>query len=121
MKAIILFFIMTLLSATQALAKQNHICRAQEFTSCRFEYALVCPNGYIDGCLTGETTKHQCVLKEEGPSCEFEIAILCPEHFRDGCEIGATDTHECVPVPGPSCSRNMRWNCPSGFIDACKL
>lgn len=121
MKTIILTLALVLLNVGHAEAKRSHICQAREFTSCRFEYALVCPDGYIDGCLNGATTKHQCVLKNEGPSCEEEILILCPEGFRDGCEIGTTETHECVPVPGPSCSRNIKWECPSGFVDACKL
>lgn len=119
MKLFLLLSFFTLFSMN-AMAKRNHFCKAKTFTSCRFEYALVCPDGYIDGCLTGATTKHQCVSKGDGPSCEVEIAILCPANFRDGCEIGATDTHECVAVPGPSCSTNVKWECPSGFIDACK-
>jgi hypothetical protein len=119
MKIFLLLSFFTLFSMT-AFAKHNHFCKPQSFTSCRFDYALICPNGYVDGCLTGETSLHQCVSKNEGPLCELEIAILCPTHFRDGCELGTTSTHECVPVPGPSCDRNVKWECPSGFVDACK-
>ena len=113
----ILFFLLMFLSAT-AFAKGRHFCEpSRTDIPCRLELALICGDGYIDGCLTQQTSVHRCVLRNEGPSCQLDIAILCPEGFRDGCEIGRTTRHQCVPVAGPSCAES--FSCPEGFTDAC--
>lgn len=118
MKWMFFFFCLSSL----AFAKpSNHMCKALTLASCELEVSLICPEGYIDGCLTGQTQRHRCVLAQHGPSCELDIAILCPQNFRDGCELGTTTTHDCVPVRGPDCRTDMIWECPSGFTDGCTI
>lgn len=98
----------------------SHYCRPDTTTiSCQLELALVCGQGYIDGCLSGSTRVHKCVLRNEGPACNLEIQILCPKGFRDGCEIGRTTRHQCVPVIGPRCDSGEEFVCPEGFQDTC--
>lgn len=111
-----------LLLSSMAFAKPggHHYCRPDSTNiSCRLELALVCGDGYIDGCLTQETRVHRCVLKDEGESCATEIQILCPEGFRDGCEINRTSRHQCVPVKGEKCEEDHNFMCPEGFNDDC--
>jgi hypothetical protein len=96
-----------------------HRCIPQKEISCIVETSFVCPPGYIDGCITKDTRKHECVLIEEGPSCEIEMDLKCPKNFHDGCLLGDTDYHLCIPDRGPLCSENIRFRCPSGFDDFC--
>lgn len=83
------------------------------------ERTLLCPSGYIDGCLTGESENHQCVLRTDGPSCDIPMNLSCPKNFQDGCLVNQTDTHECVPKKGPSCENDLKFSCPVGFQDTC--
>ena len=86
-----LFFVGLIFFSSFVFAKPgpgNHYCRPSSTTiSCRLELALVCGDGYIDGCLTQQTRFHRCVLKNEGISCSQDVAILCADGFRDGCEL----------------------------------
>jgi hypothetical protein len=97
----------------------SHLCVPSKEIQCTTR-ALLCPPGYIDGCLTNESDYHQCLLKDEGPSCLIPMDLKCPTNFQDGCSLGQTDTHECVPVKGPSCEKKLRYSCPMGFEDACE-
>lgn len=98
---------------------ERHLCRATEKVSCIVDTALVCPPGYYDGCLSGETKTHQCVMSDNGPSCELEMSLNCPENFEDGCLSDQTQIHTCVPTSGDLCSRELNFSCPSGFEDSC--
>lgn len=98
----------------------RHVCKAESSVSCIVETSLVCPPGYYDGCLSGETKNHQCLLSEEGPSCDMEMSLNCPENFEDGCLSGETTVHTCVPKSGELCSSAIEsLSCPSGFEDSC--
>lgn len=114
------FLVLVLVLSTGAFAKPGrHFCRPSTTDiPCQLELALVCGEGYIDGCLTQQTDTHRCILKNEGESCSTDLEILCPEHFRDGCELGRTTRHQCVPVSGPSCAVES-FDCPEGFTDSC--
>lgn len=117
------FFVSLVFFSSFVFAKPgpgNHYCRPSSTTlPCRFELALICGEGYIDGCLTQQTRTHRCVLKAEGASCAEEVQILCPDGFRDGCELNTTTRHQCVPVAGPSCEERGP-DCPEGFRDDCE-
>jgi hypothetical protein len=115
-----LFFLPLLLFSSHAFLKEglSHQCRPISDVACS-ERALVCPPGYIDGCLSEETDNHECVLKNDGPSCELVMKLECPVNFQDGCRTGQTETHECVPVKGPSCEQAYQFSCPMAFEDSC--
>lgn len=99
---------------------RSHYCMPVSTNiSCQLELALVCGDGYIDGCLNQTTRVHKCVLKNEGASCNTPVQILCIQGFRDGCEIGRTTRHQCVPVTGPTCDSGEPFSCPEGFKDLC--
>ena len=114
------FVVLVLILSTGAFAKPGrHFC-SPTITGipCQLELALICGDDYVDGCLTGQTTTHQCVLSNEGEPCDEDIQVRCPRDFRDGCNLGETTRHQCVPVEGPSC-RVEPYDCPEGFTDSC--
>lgn len=116
---IIFLFLLNLSSFSYLKEDLSHLCKPVVVEQCSDEI-LLCPAGYIDGCLSGETDQHQCVLKEEGPLCEVPMNLHCPKNFQDGCLVNQTDTHECVPKKGPSCAEESKFTCPIGFQDACE-
>lgn len=119
MKYTFIFLFLLNVSSFSVLEDQTtHQCVSREEVLCS-EEMLLCPAGYIDGCLTEETTHHKCVLKNDGPSCEVPMKLSCPENFHDGCDTNQTDTHECVPSKGYSCEDIIPHSCPMGFQDAC--
>jgi hypothetical protein len=113
-----LLFLLNLSSFSSLKNHISHQCVSKESLYCSDNYFL-CPPGYIDGCLAGETDYHKCVLKHEGPSCEMAINLKCPENFHDGCESNSTQTHECIPQKGLACDEILPYFCPIGFEDAC--
>lgn len=98
---------------------ERHECRPKNEMSCIVEISLVCPPGYYDGCLSGETKNHQCVLSDVGPGCDLDMNLGCPENFEDGCLTGQTNIHTCVPSRGALCTHESILSCPSGFEDSC--
>lgn len=86
--------------------------------SCRIDLQILCPQGQIDGCVTGQTRTHQCVAASP-VSCAQDLQILCPPGFRDGCEMGQTTTHRCVRPNAVSCEIELQILCPAGFRDGC--
>jgi hypothetical protein len=114
----IFLFLLNMSSFTTLDENTSHICLPVEEVACTGE-PILCPAGYIDGCLTEETSVHTCVLRYDGPSCEVPMKLNCPANFQDGCETNQTDTHECVPEKGGSCSEGKRFSCPVNFKDAC--
>lgn len=115
-----LLFLPLLLFSSHSFLKEglSHQCRPMREVACTNK-ALLCPPGYIDGCLSNETDHHKCVLKHDGPSCEIDMDLKCPVNFQDGCHTGQTETHVCVPVKGPSCEDPYEFNCPMAFEDSC--
>lgn len=97
----------------------RHECAPVAEVSCLYDTPLVCPPGYLDGCITGESAQHTCLLKQEGPSCNLEIQLNCPQNFQDGCLSGETKVHTCVPVRGELCQAGEELTCPAGFEDSC--
>lgn len=97
----------------------SHQCVPRAEISCVVDTSFICPPGYIDGCITNETRKHECIPLGDGPSCEIDMAINCPKNFEDGCLSGDTDIHLCIPKKGPLCTENLKFSCPSGFEDSC--
>jgi hypothetical protein len=119
MKYTIIFLFLLNLSSFSTLKDQTtHQCVSRAEVICS-DNMLLCPSGYIDGCLTEETEHHQCVRKNDGPSCDIPMQLSCPENFHDGCESNQTITHECVPSKGYSCEDILPFSCPMGFQDAC--
>ena len=102
-------------------ATEVHTCVSYEATQCNEGRMLLCPPGYIDGCLNETTANHRCVLKHDAPSCDLKMKINCPVNFHDGCDTGETETHECVADEGPACAEDVEFMCPSGFKDACRI
>src|SRR5690606_11919513 len=103
MKFIVGLFLF-LTTSMSPLPEENykvHECVPKKEISCVVDAYFICPPGYIDGCVTNETKKHQCVPLNEGPSCDLEMNINCPENFEDGCLSGSTRVHMCVPSRGP--------------------
>lgn len=98
---------------------KRHECRPKAEISCIVETSPICPPGYYDGCLTGETNKHQCVVSNDGPSCDLDMNMSCPENFEDGCRLGQTTIHTCVPIQGELCTDDAKLTCPSEFEDSC--
>lgn len=94
-------------------------CSPIEEVSCIVETSFLCPPGYLDGCLTGETRSHKCILVQDGPRCETAFDLNCPVNFEDGCLSGETATHACVPVKGKLCKESTELTCPIGFEDSC--
>jgi hypothetical protein len=121
MKILLLLFVLLSSSMTQVPEEfvSRHQCVPRTDVSCVVDSYYICPPGYLDGCLTGETKHHKCVLQDEGPACELEITLNCPENFQDGCQTGETRTHTCVPVMGELCVASSALNCPIGFEDSC--
>jgi hypothetical protein len=112
-------FLITSMSPLPEEFVLTHQCVPEKEISCVVDTSFVCPPGYIDGCVTEETKKHECVLINEGPSCEVSMDLKCPENFEDGCLSGETDHHLCVPAQGQLCTENIDYSCPSGFVDSC--
>lgn len=121
MKILLLLTILLSASMTEVpeeLVARQH-CSPVIGASCVVDTHLMCPPGYLDGCITKETRVHTCVLIEEGPSCELDFKLICPENFEDGCLSGATEIHACVPVRKNLCHESERLSCPIGFEDSC--
>lgn len=98
----------------------SHFCNPDSTQiSCQLELALVCGPSYQDGCLTGQTKVHKCVLRPSGELCNRPVQLLCVSGLRDGCETGRTTRHQCVPYTGPSCDSGESFSCPQGFHDSC--
>jgi hypothetical protein len=114
----IFLFLLNVSSFTFMKDGLSHQCLPKQTSTCT-KRALLCPPGYIDGCLSGETTEHQCVLNYDGPSCQVPMDLNCPKNFQDGCLTNQTDSHECIPKKGPSCEKEMKFSCPMNFKDAC--
>lgn len=112
-------FLTTSMSPLPEEMVQTHQCIAKREISCIVDTQFICPPGYIDGCITNETRKHECLPLDDGPSCEFQMDLNCPANFQDGCVTGESLTHMCVPVKGPLCTENLKFSCPSGFVDSC--
>ena len=77
---------------------------------CAQEVALVCTDGFTDGCGGSKTTVHACVAADAtaGPPCAQEIALQCPDGQIDAClqTPAAAENHICIvkdaaPVPAP--------------------
>jgi hypothetical protein len=98
---------------------ERHRCVPKAEISCIVDLPLVCPPGYLDGCVTRETRTHQCLSVEEGPPCDLEMTLNCPRNFIDGCVTRETAVHFCVPVRGGLCRPGRSFSCPSGFEDSC--
>ena len=117
---VILAFCLLSLSAFADEKPSSHYCMPNSTSiSCRLELALVCGQGYQDGCLTGQTSTHKCILQPSGASCIVPVEILCVAGLRDGCISGRTTRHQCVPYVGPSCDSGADFSCPEGFHDSC--
>lgn len=112
-------FLSTSMSPLPEEFVQTHQCVPQKEISCVVDTNFVCPPGYMDGCITNETSTHECLPVQEGPSCDLEISLKCPANFEDGCKSGETDVHMCIPSKGSLCTENLRYSCPSGFVDSC--
>jgi hypothetical protein len=76
---------------------------------CAQEVALVCGDGFADGCGGGKTTVHACVAADAsaGAPCAQEIALQCPDGQIDAClnTPAAAENHICIvkgDVPAPS-------------------
>ena len=117
--AMVLFLFFS--AGTSAWTKPgSHLCIPDRTEiSCVRELALVCGLDYKDGCLTGESSVHRCMLQPMGADCNVPTQILCIPGFRDGCETGRTTRHQCVPFEGPACDSGESFTCPKGFHDAC--
>lgn len=67
---------------------------------CAQEIALVCADGFADGCGGGKTTVHACVAADAsaGPPCAQELALECPEGQMDAClgTPAAAENHICI-------------------------
>ena len=99
---------------------RSHFCRPNSTNiSCRLELVLVCGADFQDGCLTGQTSVHKCVLQPVGPSCREPVQLLCISGLKDGCDTGRSNRHQCVPYIGPSCDSDAEFSCPTGFQDTC--
>lgn len=112
-------FLTTSMSPLPEELIHSHQCVPRADISCVVDTSFICPPGYIDGCITNETRKHECIPLGDGPSCEIDMAINCPKNFEDGCLSGDTDIHLCIPKKGPLCTENLKFSCPSGFEDSC--
>ena len=69
---------------------------------CKGEIALLCPEGYEDGCIGARTTERVCVRKgaTAGRRCDAKIALVCEAGERDACLHPAkSDRHICVRIP----------------------
>jgi hypothetical protein len=99
---------------------RRHQCRPVESVSCVVDLGLICPPGYLDGCLSNKTNLHRCIPEGRGPSCDLPMKLVCPKHFIDGCDSGETSTHLCVPQKKTLCLKSHKpLICPSGFEDSC--
>ncbi|MFN0250224.1 MAG: hypothetical protein ACKV2T_25290 [Kofleriaceae bacterium] len=67
---------------------------------CAQEVALVCADGFADGCGGQKTTVHACVAADAnaGPPCAQEIALQCPDGQIDAClsTPAAAENHICI-------------------------
>jgi hypothetical protein len=67
---------------------------------CAQEIALVCGDGFADGCGGSKTTVHACVAADAaaGPPCAQEIALQCPDGQVDAClnTPAAAENHICI-------------------------
>lgn len=123
MKTILLIsaFLATSMTSVPDEFVDRHQCLPQESVSCVVDLSLVCPPGYLDGCINEESRTHRCVPVNDGPLCSIPLKMACPENFIDGCDTGESDTHLCVPVKKDLCRVSQEMlQCPSGFEDACR-
>ena len=97
----------------------RHQCVPKVEVSCVVDLPLVCPPGYLDGCISQESPTHQCRPIMEGPDCDLQLGLNCPANFIDGCVTHETDIHFCVPIRGGRCTKEKLFSCPSGFEDSC--
>lgn len=67
---------------------------------CGQEVALVCGDGFADGCGASKTSVHACVAADAnaGPPCAQEIALSCPDGQIDAClsTPAAAENHICI-------------------------
>lgn len=68
---------------------------------CTEEIARVCPDGFVDGCMTQVVSHHECVARgaTPGPLCTEEIAMACPPGQVDICRARAAQNpsnHICI-------------------------
>ena len=87
--------------------------------SCLQKVNFICPPDYYDGCLTDESSVHQCFPKEKGISCQEDLTVKCPENFEDACLSKRSKWHLCKPLVFQTCEEGEELNCPPGFIDSC--
>ncbi len=97
----------------------SQTCTPLEGKACIVEMSFLCPPGYLDGCITGETKKHRCVPADGGPDCSFEFELHCAPEFIDGCLTGETTQHFCAPTKKGLCLDSQKLSCPVGFVDSC--
>lgn len=71
-----------------------------QLSGCAQEIALSCEEGFVDGCLSGLTLEHVCVLEGDTDKtpCAQEIARVCPEGAMDAClrQPAVAETHLCI-------------------------
>ena len=113
------YFLSTSMNFVPSEFVDIHSCVPQKKISCLVDTYFPCPPDYYDGCLTNETSLHQCLPATDGPSCSLEMNLKCPTNFEDGCLSGRSDYHICLPVAGDLCSKKATFSCPSGFEDSC--
>lgn len=118
---------------------------------CALEIALVCEEGFFDGCLEpGLTRDHVCVADADrrgAAPCAQEIARICPAGQKDACLLqpAPSTQHVCVvdpaplatpPAPPPAalpssdeppdarvtgCALEIAFVCPEGSFDGCSV
>ena len=122
MKLVLALFLGLSSSMTRAPSEliKIHSCIPQSEISCIVENTMVCPPGYLDGCISGETITHECIIHDTGPSCDIPLKLNCPVNFKDACMTEELETHQCVPVEGQLCTQQEKISCPSGFVDSCR-
>jgi len=80
--------------------------------ACTQEIAIVCGDGFSDGCGGSKTTVHACVAADAaaGAPCAQEMALQCPDGQTDACldTPAAAENHICIvkadaaPAPTPT-------------------
>lgn len=81
---------------------------------------MVCPPGYLDGCISGETIKHEFLIQDTCPPCDIPLELNCPVNFKDACMTQELENHQCVPFEGKLCTQEEIISCPSEFVDSCR-
>jgi eight-cysteine-cluster-containing protein len=101
----------------------NPGCRCPEPKpdSCELEYALQCPDGQVDGCLTGETNVHRCVPKKvecRRGGCSNQLCVGPDGPLFSTCEWA--DYYRCYDLA--TCEQQADGACgwtPNDKFDAC--